>query len=101
MKKAGMSESDIAAELGVSTRTVERYLETKKVEATDDESASAGEKETISDESSVRQPELPERVSPVFVCRGTQWSHGPSEDIKWKEKNEKPPPTNSQKKPYI
>lgn len=101
MKKAGMLESDIAAELGVSTRTVERYLETKKVEATDDESASAGEKETISDESSVRQPELPERVSPVFVCRGTQWSHGPSEDIKWKEKKEKPPPTNSQKKPYI
>ena len=98
MKKAGMSESDIAAELGVSTRTVERYLEAKEDEISAGESISAGEKETTSQKVLIRRNSPIHRRSPVFVQREIQL---PMRDAEGLEENEKPPPTNSQKKPYI
>lgn len=99
MKKAGMSESDIAAELGVSTRTVERYLEAKEDEIPAGESISAGEKETTSQKVLIRRNSpIHNRRSHVFVQREIQL---PMKDAEGLGENEKPPPTNSQKKPYI
>ena len=58
MKNAGISNSDISAELGVSVRTIERYLTNANPVQTEDEH----ENESVKEQSSIPVGSTPIRI---------------------------------------